>query len=169
MPYTLFQTLPVLGSVRVSADAAGVTCVLLSSPDDTLPAPPVGSQAYDLIQSTFAQLKEYLHGSRREFALQTDVAPTSFQRDVWDAVARIPYGETYSYGEIASEIGRPSAARAVGGAVGANPLCIVVPCHRVVAGGGGLGGYAYGLELKRRLLELEGRPPAAQRIPTSGG
>lgn len=78
---------------------------------------------------------------------------TPFQREVWDALARIPYGETRTYADVARRLGRPSAVRAVGAAIGRNPLCVVVPCHRVVGAGGALTGYAGGLVRKQRLLE----------------
>ena len=83
---------------------------------------------------------------------------TEFQRRVWEALTEIPPGETTSYGEIAIEVGKPGAARAVGGAVGRNPISIVVPCHRVIAGDGSLGGYGGGLDRKRWLLAHEGVP-----------
>ena len=108
------------------------------------------------------QLSEYFEGKREVFNLSLDLRATPFQQDVYEAVAAIPYGETRSYAEIAEAIGRPSAVRAVGAANGANPLPIVVPCHRVIASGGKLQGYAGGLELKARLLAMEG----AQRPPT---
>ena len=102
------------------------------------------------------QIEEYLAGERRAFDLPLAPAGTGFQRQVWFALADIPYGETVSYAELAARVGRPRAFRAVGQANGANPLPIVLPCHRVVASGGGLGGYGGGLDLKRRLLALEG-------------
>lgn len=101
------------------------------------------------------QLDEYFAGERRSFDLPLAAAGTEFQRQVWFALAEIPYGETISYAELAAWVGRPTAFRAVGQANGANPLPIVLPCHRVVASGGGIGGYGGGLELKRRLLALE--------------
>ena len=101
------------------------------------------------------QLGEYFAGLRREFDLPLDVCGTPFQRDVWGALARIGYGTTVSYSHVADEIGRAGAARAVGAAVGANPLPIVVPCHRVVGADGRLTGYGSGLPRKRYLLALE--------------
>jgi len=103
------------------------------------------------------QLDEYLAGRRRTFELATDtVLATPFQRTVLDRLARdVGYGTTTSYGALAAAIGRPTASRAVGAALGANPLCIVLPCHRVVASSGALTGYAGGVEAKRRLLALE--------------
>ncbi len=101
------------------------------------------------------QLKAYFAGSLQRFDLPLDLRGTPFQRKVWRALARIPYGQTRSYGDVAKAIGAPEAARAVGGANRSNPVAIVVPCHRVIASGGGLGGYACGVEVKRRLLDLE--------------
>ncbi len=88
--------------------------------------------------------------------LPVDVRGTAFQQRVWQELRRIPRGETRSYGEVAAAVGAPGGARAVGQACGSNPVAIVVPCHRVVGAGGGLGGYAWGLDAKRSLLEREG-------------
>ena len=105
------------------------------------------------------QLTQYFAGVRREFTIPLeDVEATDFQRAVWAELARVPYGETRTYGEIAAAVGRPRAMRAVGNANHANPWPILVPCHRVVAANG-LGGYGGGLDLKRFLLSLEGRVP----------
>jgi methylated-DNA-[protein]-cysteine S-methyltransferase len=103
------------------------------------------------------QLEQYLAGERREFDLPTDpVLATPFQRTVLDRLVRdVGYGRTTSYGALAGAIGRPTASRAVGAALGANPLCIVLPCHRVVAASGALTGYAGGVAAKQTLLELE--------------
>ena len=102
------------------------------------------------------QLDEYFAGRRRHFDLPLELAGTDFQRAVWWALADIAYGETVSYAELAAMVGRPTAFRAVGQANGANPIPIVLPCHRVVATGGRIGGYGGGLPVKRRLLALEG-------------
>jgi len=101
------------------------------------------------------QLLEYLEGKRLRFDLALDLRGTPFQLAVWQALREIPYGETRSYAEVARAVGRPAAVRAVGAANGANPIAIVVPCHRVIASGGGLGGYGGGLEVKARLLAME--------------
>ena len=106
-------------------------------------------------RAALAQLAEYFAGRRRCYDLPLHRRGTPFQLAVWDAVAGIPYGETRSYGELARALGRPAASRAVGAANGANPLPIVIPCHRVVGASGRLTGYAGGLTTKRRLLELE--------------
>jgi methylated-DNA-[protein]-cysteine S-methyltransferase len=102
------------------------------------------------------QLAEYFAGERQEFDLTLAPEGTPFERTVWEALRTIPFGETRSYGEIASAIGRPGAARAVGRANGANPIPIVVPCHRVIGADGSLTGFGGGLEAKSRLLEIEG-------------
>jgi len=101
------------------------------------------------------QVLEYLEGKRREFALPLDLRGTPFQSAVWRTLQAIPYGATRTYGDVARAVGRARAVRATGAANGANPVPLVVPCHRVVASGGRLGGYGGGLELKARLLALE--------------
>ncbi len=105
------------------------------------------------------QLQEYFSGSRRMFDLPLDVRGTTFQRAVWSQVVRIPYGATATYGDIAQLVGKPKASRAVGGAVGANPLPIVIPCHRVIGAEGALTGFGAGLQKKEALLRLEGAYP----------
>lgn len=104
------------------------------------------------------QIREYFAGERSEFDLPVDLsALTDFERHVLEAARRIPYGEAIPYAELARRIARPGAARAVGNALGRNPVAIVVPCHRVVRSDGGLGGYSGGPEFKERLLTMEGR------------
>ena len=109
------------------------------------------------LRETRRQLGEYFDGGRTAFDLALDPVGTPFQREVWDTLRTIPYGETWSYGRLAGAVGRPGAARAVGAANGRNPISIVVPCHRVVGATGTLTGYAGGVEVKRRLLALEAR------------
>lgn len=101
------------------------------------------------------QLTEYFARERTDFDLPLALAGTDFQRTVWGALQEIPYGETWSYGELAEHIGRPTASRAVGLANGKNPISIVVPCHRVIGSGGSLTGYGGGIERKRYLLDFE--------------
>lgn len=101
------------------------------------------------------QLRDYFAGRRQHFDLAFDVSGTPFQREVWDALLTIPFGETRSYAQIAHQIGRPAAARAVGAANGRNPLSIVAPCHRVVGSTGALTGFAGGLDVKAHLLKFE--------------
>ena len=108
-----------------------------------------------------AQLDEYFAGQRREFDLPLSPVGTEHQQRVWQELLRIPFGTTITYSELAQRIGNPKSVRAVGRANGANPIWIVIPCHRVVGADGSLTGYAGGVEVKRKLLELEGaRPPS---------
>ncbi|MEG1041668.1 MAG: methylated-DNA--[protein]-cysteine S-methyltransferase [Pseudomonas sp.] len=102
------------------------------------------------------QLDEYFSGTREAFELTLAPLGTPFQQEVWQALQRIPYGTTCSYRDLAEHIGRPRAVRAVGTANGANPIAIIVPCHRVIGSNGTLTGYAGGVERKQMLLELEG-------------
>jgi methylated-DNA-[protein]-cysteine S-methyltransferase len=102
------------------------------------------------------QVLAYMSGRRVDFDLPLAAAGTPFQQRVWAALRRIPRGETRSYGGMAAELGRPGAARAVGRANATNPICLIVPCHRVIGADGSLTGFAFGEEIKRRLLELEG-------------
>jgi O-6-methylguanine DNA methyltransferase len=108
------------------------------------------------LQKAERQIHDYLRGRRRDFDLPLDIEGTAFQKKVWALLRRIPYGKTRSYKEIAGALGVPKASRAVGAAIGRNPLCLIVPCHRVIGADGGLCGYVGGLPVKRRLLSLEG-------------
>ncbi|WP_432695853.1 methylated-DNA--[protein]-cysteine S-methyltransferase [Marinobacterium sp. YM272] len=110
----------------------------------------------DLLIEAAHQLSEYFAGKRQSFDLPLAPAGTQFQQRVWQALQQIPYGETRSYGDLASIIGQPGAARAVGMANNRNPLSILIPCHRVIGANGALVGYGGGLTIKRKLLELEG-------------
>jgi len=118
---------------------------------------------HPLVTKAIQQLQEYFTGRRREFDLPLAPAGSDFQMRVWQALRQIPYGETRSYGEVARAIGWEKAARAVGAANGANPIAIVIPCHRVIQADGSLGGYGGGTELKRYLLELERSVIAGRR------
>lgn len=109
----------------------------------------------ELLLQAEQQLKEYLAGNRKQFDLPLDLQGTAFQRKVWQELLNIPYGTTRTYKEIAERIGIPKAARAVGMANHNNPIPIFVPCHRVIGANGKLVGYAYGVEMKKKLLELE--------------
>ncbi len=123
--------------------------------------PPEGrhNSANLLLVEAIGQLRAYFAGELREFRLPLDLRGTEFQLRVWRELLKIPYGETRSYAGIARAIGAPNAVRAVGAANGANPIWIVVPCHRVIGSGGKLVGYGGGLPLKKRLLELERPAP----------
>ena len=108
-----------------------------------------------LLDAAERQLSEYFAGQRSSFDLVLDAPGSHFQERVWAELQRIPYGETISYGELAARVGVPAGSRAVGRANGSNRIAIIVPCHRVIAAGGGLGGYGGGLDAKRLLLDLE--------------
>ena len=109
-----------------------------------------------LTNEAATQLMEYFAGKRRTFSLPLAPKGTPFQKEVWQALSSIPYGQTRSYADIAAQVGRPKAVRAVGMANNRNPTPIVIPCHRVVGSSGDMVGYAYGTKIKRYLLELEG-------------
>ncbi|MCI6737641.1 MAG: methylated-DNA--[protein]-cysteine S-methyltransferase [Intestinibacter sp.] len=110
----------------------------------------------DLIKMAYIQLSEYIEGQRKQFDLPLDPKGTEFQRKVWKELTKIPYGETRSYKEVAIAIGNEKASRAIGMANNKNPIPIVIPCHRVVGSNKKLVGYAGGLDLKEKLLNLEG-------------
>lgn len=111
---------------------------------------------HPVLVSTMKQLGEYFSGERTHFELPIAAKGTLFQQQVWGALMKIPYGETWSYQDIANEIDNPKAVRAVGLANGKNPISIIVPCHRVIGKNGKLTGYAGGIEIKEKLLQLEG-------------
>mgnify|MGYP001239157325 CR=1 FL=1 len=146
-----------LGRVRLARTASGLAGLWFEGQKHhpgALPAPHDGDDP--LLREAAAQLQRYFAGTLTRFELSLDLLGTPFQRAVWQALLRIPTGCTSSYGELAHTIGKPAAARAVGAAVGRNPVSLVVPCHRVLGAGGALTGYAGGLERKRALLALEG-------------
>lgn len=111
---------------------------------------------HPILRQAQRELEEYFAGTRRTFSVKLDPSGTQFQNKVWNALRTIPFGETRSYGQIADQIGSRKAVRAVGAANGRNPLPIIVPCHRVIGSDGTLTGFAGGLEIKARLLALEG-------------
>lgn len=115
-------------------------------------------------RAAIEQILEYLASERTQFDVPLDLRGTPFQRAVWDALLEIPYGESRSYADVARAVGRPKAQRAVGSANNANPVALIVPCHRVIAADGSLGGYGGGLELKARLLAMELSRPACDRL-----
>jgi O-6-methylguanine DNA methyltransferase len=152
-----------LGSLRLAVTEAGVARIALPRSSGAGFAGWLRSAFPDaervpwlpLLDKVQLELREYFAGKRREFGLPLDLRGTEFQRAIWRAIADIPYGDTRTYSEIARRAGRPAAVRAAGGATGANPVPILVPCHRVIAAQGKLGGFSGGLDAKRRLLALE--------------
>ena len=128
--------------------------------DPETEAPSASEQAaLDVIETTQRQLNQYFEGERREFDIPLDVKGTAFQNRVWQSIAAIPFGETASYSEVAMSAGAPNAYRAAGTACGANPVVILVPCHRVVGTDRGLHGFGGGLDIKVWLLRHEGSAP----------
>ncbi len=136
-------------------ERAGLDGELVASGDPDAP-----QDAEDALDAAEDQLGEYFGGDRRTFDLPLDLVGTEFQVAAWKALATIPYGETRTYTEQAISIGRPTAVRAIGAANGRNPLSIVLPCHRVVGADGSMTGFAGGVDVKRRLLDLEQGTPA---------
>jgi len=141
-----------LGPVGLTFSGRGVTGVTFRRASATSPKRPA------FVRTAARQLQQFAAGRPVRFTVPLDLTGgTAFQQAVWRTLQKIPRGETRTYAWVARQIGKPNAARAVGGACGANPLPIFVPCHRVVASSGGLGGFSLGLPLKRRLLALEAR------------
>jgi methylated-DNA-[protein]-cysteine S-methyltransferase len=161
--YTVIDS-PV-GPLRLVASDAGLVAILWQN--DNPRRVRLGTLAerneHPVLREAGQQLSEYFAGRRKAFTLKLDSAGTPFQRRVWAALLTIPYGETRSYGQIARQLGCPSAVRAVGAANGKNPISIMVPCHRVVGSTGKLTGFAGGLDAKAYLLSLEARHPDLRR------
>ena len=153
MHYCYLQT-PV-GKLLLAGDEQGLRQVdFQDGPHPARPRPDWQKDAKPLA-AVSAQLREYFSGRRRRFEVPLAPEGTEFQLKVWQALRGIPYGETWSYGQLARRIGKPRAARAVGAANGRNPLPIIVPCHRVIGADGTLTGFGGGLKIKHKLLELE--------------
>lgn len=146
-----------VGKLRLIASEHGLAAILWERDDPRrVPLGPCKEvPGHPVLVEVEGQLREYFEGERTAFSLALDFRGTAFQRLVWDALLTIPYGETRSYGQVAAQIGRPTAVRAVGAANGKNPISIIAPCHRVVGSDGKLTGFAGGLEVKQRLLALE--------------
>jgi methylated-DNA-[protein]-cysteine S-methyltransferase len=152
-----------VGTLALEGDDEYLTYIELPGPSVAHTPPtttPKAKGAPDPLKDAARQLAQYFDGTRHDFELPLAFeGGTDFQQQVWLTLDTIGYGQTISYAELARRVGRPSAFRAVGQANGANPLPIVLPCHRVLASGGKIGGYGGGLRLKRQLLELEGVAP----------
>ena len=139
-----------VGPLRLTEEGGALTGVYFGGRTAEKEAPTA------LLRETQAQLEAYFAGSLREFDLPVAFGGTPFQHAVWEALRQITYGRTSTYGQIAQKIGRPKAVRAVGHAIGRNPISIIVPCHRVIGKDGSLTGFAGGLAVKAALLALEG-------------
>jgi methylated-DNA-[protein]-cysteine S-methyltransferase len=156
MNYYAFTDSPI-GPLLVHSDGTSLTGLYMNTPGrPTIGEDWIQTERVEPIRTTLKQLREYFSGSRRDFDLPLRTQGTAFQRRVWRALGKIPYGETWSYGKLAQRIDNPKASRAVGLANGANPISIVVPCHRVIGANGTLTGYGGGLNRKRWLLTHEG-------------
>jgi len=161
MNYTYFDS--PIGPLLIAGDADAITQIAF--PKNGKPAKPGPGwleSGRGPVGQAVRQLHEYFSGRRRDFDLPLAFEGTKFQKSVWRQLQEIPYGETISYGELAKRVGNPKAPRAVGSANGKNPIPIVVPCHRVIAAGGKLGGFGGGLSTKQALLDLETKSNARQ-------
>jgi len=165
---------PILGRIRAAATEQGVCRISLPAQpvEDFLGSvlktfnPAVFIQDRRVFTDLYRQLEEYLAGSVRDFTVPLDLRGTVFQLQVWEALSRIPYGETRSYRDIAEQVGRPKAVRAVGQANHVNPVPVVIPCHRVIGAGGDLTGYGGGIPLKKQLLALEKKSRCNEPFPS---
>jgi len=146
-----------LGGLLVARDDMGLTALYLPTGKNARSPEPAWARADSAFGDVRGQLGEYFAGRRRVFDLPLNPSGTTFQRQVWDALRDIPYGETASYGQTAVAIGRPTGSRAVGLANGRNPISIIVPCHRVIGANGSMTGYGGGIEAKQWLLAHERR------------
>ena len=146
-----------VGKLKLVASDKGLVAVLWENakPARVRLSELIKRETHPILIEIERQLGEYFAGKRRSFSVALDMRGTSFQRNVWEALLAIPFGETRTYGELAKQVGSPQAARAVGAATGRNPISIIVPCHRLIGSTGKLTGFAGGLETKARLLGLE--------------
>jgi methylated-DNA-[protein]-cysteine S-methyltransferase len=153
------------GKLKLVASDKGLAALLFRDDDPSLvPLTPLVEQPnHPILLETERQLGQYFAGERKSFTVPLDFNGTEFQKKVWEALLTIPFGETRSYGEIAQQLGNPTASRAVGAANGRNPISIIAPCHRVIGSNGKLTGYGGGLDTKEMLLALEAKgSPALQ-------
>ena len=150
-----------LGKLKLVASEKGLAAVLWENDDPRRVrlGPLVEGADNEFLKEAEKQLRAYFRGELKKFTVPLDFNGTDFQKSVWTALLTIPFGETRSYAEIARQIGKPDASRAVGAANGRNPISIIAPCHRVLGSNGRLTGFAAGLEAKDELLKLEGRDP----------
>jgi len=155
MDYTYYNS--PIGIITIAADAHALRELHIEGDRYFGSIPPAWRQNANnpILMQTQQDLAAYFSGASLVFTTPVTFAGTTFQESVWHALQNIPAGQTLTYAELAQRIGKPKAIRAVGTAVGKNPLCIVIPCHRIIAGNGGLGGYVAGLERKQFLLNHE--------------
>lgn len=148
-----------VGRLKVVASHTGLVAVLWENdhPGRVRLGEVTESAEHPMLQRVQTEFAEYFAGGRRAFSIPLEMRGTAFQKQVWEALRKIPFGETRSYGQLAKELGDPHLTRAVGAANGRNPISIVVPCHRVIGSSGKLTGFAGGLEAKAYLLQLESR------------
>jgi methylated-DNA-[protein]-cysteine S-methyltransferase len=148
-----------VGHLKLIASDEGLAAILWENdhPDRVRFNATVECKTHPVLSETERQLNEYFAGRRKSFSLKLHLVGTEFQKRVWQALRMIPFGETWSYRQLAERIGNVKASRAVGAANGKNPISIVVPCHRVIGSSGELTGFAGGLDIKARLLDLESR------------
>ena len=154
-----YKTFPSpVGALTLVASDKGLTAILWENdrPGRVRLGEMIEDGGHPVLVETEKQLGAYFVGTLKAFTVPLDFIGTDFQKSVWHALLTIPFGETRSYAEIARQIGRPSAVRAVGAANGRNPISIIAPCHRVIGSNGALTGFAGGLEAKQLLLRLEG-------------
>jgi methylated-DNA-[protein]-cysteine S-methyltransferase len=144
-----------IGELFLAGDGDALGILYMSDANDYSDAYAGRTRDEAALRPVIDQLRAYFAGDLQQFDLRLSPSGTEFQREVWDALNTIPYGETRSYGEIAAQIGKPKAARAVGMANNRNPIAVIVPCHRVIGANGSLTGYGGGLGRKELLLELE--------------
>jgi methylated-DNA-[protein]-cysteine S-methyltransferase len=146
-----------IGKLKLVASDGGLVAILWEkdNPRRVRLSDLVANNQHPVLVETERQLGEYFAGKRKTFSIALDLRGTRFQKDVWEALLAIPFGETRSYGQLAKQLGNPRATRAVGAANGKNPVSIIVPCHRVIGSSGKLTGFAGGLDAKARLLSLE--------------
>lgn len=145
-----------IGTIYLVASDLGLRILSFKEqPNPIVPSLNNSSTKEEIISLVLQQLEEYFSGKRKVFNLPIDIKGTDFQKDVWKELQKIPYGKTVSYEDVAINIQNQKAVRAVGTANGKNPLCIIVPCHRVISKNGSIGGYSGGLEIKSKLLEIE--------------
>ena len=146
-----------VGQLKLVASETGLVAILWEkdNPRRVRLSELVADDQHPVLVETERQLREYFAGKRKTFCVAIDMRGTRFQKDVWEALLAIPFGETRSYGQLAIKLGNPRATRAVGAANGRNPLSIIVPCHRVIGSSGKLTGFAGGLDVKAHLLALE--------------